>query len=362
MYLRQKQFSIIYINLLIHSTQFSNFKKTVKMKKIIMLVAILLAFNTSFSFAQGGWNALKGSGKIVTLRPNTIDFDKIETNLPGKIIIEVGKAKSLEIEIDDNLSNFLTIKEDDKEHKLTFKFDLQEKKEKIWVQNTNIVVRVSMPEMSVFTQKSNGDAEVNGLYGRYFRAENYGNGNIILRGAKIDVCDIESQGNGDINAANLTATKAKVRLKGNGNVRFNATDSYEAKLNGNGDIQNSGTGKATKIDRVGNGNVTDEKPMKSNQGSTENAPQKVKIRFQNNSAVPRKVAFIFYEPSENGRNSTAIKVLLPIANASFSVEVGTRFYNADGDQVGTLMGGGKLSDKPFYTVQSGDNAKRVKLY
>lgn len=331
------------------------------MKKILILGAILLVVNTPFSFAQGGWKSIKGSGKIVILKPNVIDFDKIETAMSCKMLIEVGKTKSLEIEIDDNLSNFLTINEDDKEHKLTFKLDLT-KTGKTWIENANIVVRVTMPEMSMFTQKSNGNVEINGLNGRYFRAENFGNGDIILRGAKIDLFDIDSEGNGDVNADGLTATTAKVSLRGNGQVYFNATDTYEAKLNGNGDIRNSGTGKATKIDRIGNGNVTDEKLMKRYQGTKEGAREKLKVRFQNNSAVPRKVAFIFYEPSENGRNSTSIKVLLPMANASFTVEVGTRFYNADSEQVGTVMGGGKLSDKPFYTVQSGDNAKTVKLY
>lgn len=334
------------------------------MKKVIMFVATLMALNTSFSFAQGGWNALKGFGKIVTLKPNTINFDKIETNLPGKIIIEIGKAQSLSIEIDDNLSNFLTIKEDDKEHKLTFKFDFQEKKEKMWVQNTNILVRITMPEMSVFTQKSNGDAEINGLYGRYFRAENYGNGNIILRGAKMDVCDIESQGNGDINAENLTATKAKIRLRGNGDVRFNATETYEARLNGNGNIQNIGTGKATTIDRQGNGRIINENQgsLKQVQSSTNTPTEKIKIQFQNNSALPRKVAFVFYEPSQKGANSTSIKVLMPLTSAFFEVEVGTRFYNANSEQVDVVMSGAKLTDKPLYTVQRGDSGKVVKIF
>lgn len=334
------------------------------MKKIILFVAIFMTFNTSFSFAQGGWNALKGSGKIITLNPKTINFDKIETNLPGKMVIEVGKEKSLSIEIDDNLSNFLTIKEDDKEHKLTFKFDFQEKEKKSWVQNTNIVVRVTMPEMSVFTQKSNSDAEISGLYGRYFRAENYGNGNIILRGAKVDKCDIDSQGNGDINAENLTAIQAKVRLRGNGDVRFNAAETYEARLNGNGNIQNIGTGTATTIDRQGNGQVINrnQKSVKQEKNTDDKPQKKIKIQFQNNSALPRKVAFVFYEPSQKGSNSTSIKVLMPLTSAFFEVEVGTRFYNANREQVDVVMSGAKLTDKPLYVVQSGDNGKVVKIF
>ncbi len=250
----------------------------------------------------------------MTLKPNVINFDKIRTDISCKIRIEVGKAKSLEIDIDDNLSNLLDIQEDEKEHKLTLKLDLKKTGKNSWVQSANIVVRITMPEMSVFTQNSNGDTEIEGL------------------------------------------------LRGNGQIRFDATDSYEAKLDGNGDIQNVGTVKATKIDRIGNGRVSDEKLVKRYRGAVDEVKDKIKIRFQNNSAIPQKIAFIFYEPSQNGSNGTVIKVLMPFASASFKVEVGTRFYNANEGQVGTVMGGGKLREKPLYIVKKGDDGKLVKIY
>ena len=334
------------------------------MKKIFILLMLLLASNKNISFAQGGWSTLKGSGKIVTLKPELIDFDKIETHINGKVVIEVGKKKSIEIEIDDNLSNLLNIEQDEQEHKLTFKWDLKKTAKNTWIQNAHIIVKVSMPEMSVFTQKSNGDAEIIGLTGRYFRAENYGNGDIILRGVKMDVCDIDSRGNGDVNATDLVATKTKVSLRGNGQVRFNAAETYEADLNGNGDIQNVGTGKATKISQMGNGRVIDDKQKskKNYQGAVDITPDKIKIRFQNNSAVPRKIAFVYYEPSQNGSNGTSIKVLMPLTYATFTVEVGTRFYNANNEQVNTVMSGAKLTDKPLFVVQNGDDGKLVKLF
>ncbi len=334
------------------------------MKKVIMFIVILMVSNNIFTFAQGGWSSLKGSGKTIMLKPEVIDFDKIETQINAKIIVEIGKPKSLSIEIDDNLSNLLTIEQDDAAHKLTFKLDKTKLGKNTWVQNANIVVKISMPEMSVFTQRSNGKADISGLNGRYFRAENYGNGDILLRGAKVDVFDLESRGNGDVNAADLEATKAKISLQGNGQVRFNAAKTYEAELNGNGDIQNIGEGQATKINRVGNGQITDEKQksVKRYQGAVDNPTEQIRIRFQNNSALPRKIAFIFYEPSKNGSNATAIKVLAPLMSATFTVEVGTRFYNANSQQVDTVMSGAKLTDTPFYIVQSGDKDKLVKLF
>ena len=265
------------------------------MKKVIMLIVVLMISNNIISFAQGGWSSLKGSGKTVMLAPEVIDFDKIETQINAKIVIEIGKPKSLAIEIDDNLSNLLTIEQDDAEHKLTFKLDKTKLGKNTWIQNANIVIKVSMPEMSVFTQRANGEAEILGLNGRYFRAENYGNGDILLRGAKVDVFDLESRGNGGVNATDLEATNAKISLQGNGQVRFNATKTYEAELSGNGDIQNVGEGEATKINRVGNGRITNDrqKSIKRSQGAVDNPTEKVRIRFQNNSALPRKIAFIF---------------------------------------------------------------------
>jgi hypothetical protein len=341
------------------------------MKKFIALLISTLFF-THFSHAQGGWSALVGSGKMVNLSPETGAFDKIDIRFNAKTIVDIGKPNSVSIEADDNLAQYLDVKMDVSQNKLIIKSNLPKN---AWVQSNNIVIRISMPEISVFTQKSNGNTTINGINGRYLRTENYGNGDIILRGSKIDNLDIVTNGNGDVDAENLTATTAKIEATGNGTTSFKAVETYTATLKGNGKITNVGNGKATETTLNGNGSIGDTYSVKTKKNAWKNEPyegnkvqksqkeavQKVKISLKNNSILPRKFTVITYQPSDNGSNGTTGFMLLPTASKDFEVEIGTRFYIADGGQIDTVMGGGKLSSTPFLTVKADDAGKVFSL-
>ena len=340
-----------------------------KLFAIITLIATLLF--THNSNAQGGWTALTGSGKVVQLTPETGNFDKISVAFNAKTIVQIGKPNSVVIDIDDNLAKFIKVRMDAAESKLIIESNFPKN---TWLQSSNIVIRVSMPEMSVFTQKSNGNTTINGLNGRYFRAENYGNGAVILRGLKMDKLDIVNNGNGEVEADKMTATTAKIEASGNGKTTFNATQTYAATLKGNGDITNVGNGKATESAVNGNGSINDKYSTKSkkqswnswenerNQAKTQvntpqNANQKIKISLRNNSPLPRKYTVITYQPSDNGSNGTQGFVLMPTFSKEFQLEVGTRLYIADGNQIDTVMGGQKLTGTPFLTVKAEDSGK-----
>ena len=340
-----------------------------KLFAIITLIATLLF--THNSNAQGGWTALTGSGKVVQLTPETGNFDKISVAFNAKTIVQIGKPNSVVIDIDDNLAKFIKVRMDAAESKLIIESNFPKN---TWLQSSNIVIRVSMPEMSVFTQKSNGNTTINGLNGRYLRAENYGNGAVILRGLKMDKLDIVNNGNGEVEADKMTATTAKIEASGNGKTTFNATQAYAATLKGNGDITNIGNGKATESNVNGNGSINDKYSTKSkkqswnswenerNQAKTQvntpqNANQKIKISLRNNSPLPRKYTVITYQPSDNGSNGTQGFVLMPTFSKEFQLEVGTRLYIADGNQIDTVMGGQKLTGTPFLTVKAEDGGK-----
>ena len=84
---------------------------------------------------------------------------------------------------------------------------------------------------------------------------------------------------------------------------------------------------------------------------------KIKFSLRNNSPLPRKYTIITYQPSDNGSNGTQGFVLMPTFSKDFQLEVGTRLYVADSDQVDTVMGGQKLSGTPFLTVKAEDSGK-----
>lgn len=189
-----------------------NRKKTIAAMpvKTALAALLLLCLQTS---AQN--KPLNGSGSIVTKTYDYKNFDKLELlDLAGKITVEIGKPFSINIDIDDNLATLLDVKENNGELKIKLEGNLNNR---LYVENTNIKINISMPEASVIKHRSNSSLTVNGITGRYFRINNSGNGNAIINGS-IDEMDITCRGNGAVNAEGVTAGTIKINKSGNGNV------------------------------------------------------------------------------------------------------------------------------------------------
>jgi hypothetical protein len=198
---------------------------------------------------------LKGSGKTVTKSYPFKNFDKVYfENLDGKLEIEIGKAFSITLTIDDNLENILSINENTTEHELTvsFKDNWNNKK---YIENTNFRILITMPEASVIKNIGNSNLNIKNVIGRYFRIENSGNGDTKISGTT-DSLDIVKSGNGNIASEKLAAKKATVKNTGNGDVIVNVSEAITANLNGNGDIKNIGKAKFdNNSKKTGNGDL-----------------------------------------------------------------------------------------------------------
>jgi hypothetical protein len=341
------------------------------MKKFFATIITAL-FVTFTAQAQGGMTVLRGSGKLVSLTPEVGNFNKISVEMEATTVIEVGKPSSIALEIDDNLVKLLDVKTSAFDNTLTIKFKSIKRG---WVESSSPIIRISVPTLTDFKQTWNGKTTINGVNGSAFRAENGGNGTLILRGPKVENLNLISNGNGTIDAENLTATTANINANGNNNTHFNATNSYSASLNGNGEIVNKGMGKATTATINGNGSIGDAYTIKSKSSdwktgkSTEKVVktgqnvgiEKVKISLKNNGVLPRKFMVITYQPSNNGGNGTSGMLLMPTFSKEFEVEVGTRIFIADSQQVDTVMGGKPLTGTPFLTVKAEDNGKTFGL-
>jgi hypothetical protein len=127
----------------------------------------------------------------------------------------------------------------------------------MYIENTNTIIKITLPEASVIKNAGNSDITISNIIGRYFRLENTGNGNAVLSG-KTDQLDIEKIGNGDVVSEALLAKKAKVKNIGNGNVVVNVSEEVSGKLFGNGDIINKGQAKfGSNSTKIGNGKLID---------------------------------------------------------------------------------------------------------
>jgi DUF4097 and DUF4098 domain-containing protein YvlB len=217
---------------------------------LILVVSILSVTNTA---AQKG--PLRGSGKVVTRTFDYKGFDKVSfEDFNGKIEVEIGKPFAITVEIDDNLEPMLRVEKEDAENQLRISL-ANNKDGRLYLEDVNIKITVSMPEASVISHAGNSDVKIQGIVGRYFRLEHRGNGNILLEG-QIDELDVNKSGNGDVNAKKLYSKVAKVNSQGNGDVTINATVSLYAKGEGNGDILQVGQGSLDALSSIkGNGKL-----------------------------------------------------------------------------------------------------------
>jgi hypothetical protein len=201
------------------------------MKKIFFAIVLII---TSFANAQ-----LKGSGKIVTKTFDYKNFDKVYfEDLDGKIEVEIGKPWSVLITIDDNLESLLHLSENVSENELKIQFK-GNKDNQMYVKNTNLKIKITMPEASVIKNSGNSNLSVQNISGRYFKLENTGNGDSNVSGT-IDILDIIKIGNGNVDASNLNVKKAELKSTGNGDLTVNVSETLSARLTGNGDIINKG--------------------------------------------------------------------------------------------------------------------------
>ncbi len=220
------------------------------MKKLILLSATLL-LTIQMAFCQMG--ALKGSGKIVNKTFAFQDFDKIQLNdLDGIVKIEVGKSYNIMVSIDDNLEPLLLVSENNKT--LTVALNKNENNKR-YVENSNINITISVPQLIGVVHNGNSDAVVTGLKNTSFSAKSTGNGNLVLHGTS-DNIEIEKAGNCNVEAAKLVVKNAKIISVGNGDVKVSASETFNADGTGNGDIINKGSAKpSANSKQKGNGEI-----------------------------------------------------------------------------------------------------------
>ncbi len=220
-------------------------------QRIILLIFLSLPF---LAVSQRG--PLTGKGNTIEKKVDIANFDKVElVDLADAVIeIEVGKAWSVSIKIAENLFPLLSVEKEDTENLLKIKLKGNDRN-RLYIEDSKITIRITMPEASVVRNTGNQNVFVNGIVGRYFRAEVRGNGKLVASGS-IDELDIQQQGNGDVDTSGVTAKLARVKKQGNGNIYVNSLLSLQANGSGNGNVVQRGPGSIHPLSGItGNGEV-----------------------------------------------------------------------------------------------------------
>lgn len=216
----------------------------------IILLAFSLFIVPFTIIAQRG--PLKGSGKIVEKSFDYKDFDKVSIkDLNGKVKIQTGKAYSVSIKIDDNLESLLQTSVNDGKLLVSFKGN---ENNKMYIENTQIELTITLPEISVLEHRGNSDVAVHFGTGRYLRIDNQGNGDVTAKGS-VDLLDLINDGNGDIIADGFVVKQAVVEKFGNGDCVVNVSEKLTVTARGNGNIINKGKADFTVKAKSGNGDL-----------------------------------------------------------------------------------------------------------
>jgi Putative auto-transporter adhesin, head GIN domain len=147
------------------------------MKKIIILLVLTTILLNSFSQKM----PLRGSGKTVNQTFQLDGFYKINLlDLDGVVEVVVGKEFSVNAIIDDNLAPLLDASVDNGTLTVQLKGNLYNK---LYIEETNIKIKITLPEVSVIKHRSNGKLIVDSISGRYFGIINAGNGSAYIIGS-----------------------------------------------------------------------------------------------------------------------------------------------------------------------------------
>lgn len=290
-----------------------NRKKISSRPMIKTAVAVILVMGSLNVTAQN--KPLKGSGVLLSQTFNYDNFEKINIrDLHGKIKVELGKPFSVSVTIDDNLNSLLRVSNNNEELKMELEGN---ENNRMYIEATNINIKISMPALTVLKHFANSDISVVGISGRSIQIKGGGNGDIILQG-NVEEMDIEKSGNGDLKAGELLANKVRVQKSGNGDVLINSPNAFVANGSGNGDVVNHNEGRPAPGSGIdGNGEI-----RYKNQPTAPAMPDSKRVQVRINNKTGHWMELVVKYP---GKGSYGID-LKAYGSVKETVPVGTRFY------------------------------------
>jgi predicted small secreted protein len=217
-------------------------------------------------FMMTACNVIRGSGDLITKEMQVSNFDSIELNGMGKVIITQGGGESLSIETDDNVMKYLKIVVENETLKLGFEEGFKS------ITPTLLVFSVGVDDLTSMTISGSGDIEaetletdrldvtvsgsggirISALTTGDVRTDISGSGEVSLAG-EASTQNVTMSGTGKYLAGNLCGESVTVSISGSGDATVCATKSLTSNISGSGSvsyygkpsINSSGSGSGT---------------------------------------------------------------------------------------------------------------------
>jgi hypothetical protein len=212
------------------------------------LLISLLALTAAVS-AQAGWtsdNGLDGSGKAETRTLDLQDFEAIDIGGAFELKVTRGSTQKITVTIDDNLWEVFEAKVSGKELTLGFKKDVNPE--------VDAVVEIVMPTLTRVEIHGAAEVEINDYKGDKFTFNVSGAGELEMDG-EVDELDISISGAGEIDTRDLKARSVEISVSGAGEAQVFASESFEGRVSGVGEITYYGNPEHVKTKVSGLGEI-----------------------------------------------------------------------------------------------------------
>lgn len=190
----------------------------------------------------------EGSGVSAHAARQSDSFDSVKLVGSIDVVIEVGEARSIVIDGDDNLIEHVIteVRGDQLEVRL---------ENGSYTINTPLVVTVSMPELEAAELVGSGDLRISGLDAGALSLSVVGSGDVSATG-KVDRLKAHVTGSGDMQLRELQATSVDAEVTGSGDLSLSVEENLKASVQGSGDIDYWGEPEALDLDTMGSGSIT----------------------------------------------------------------------------------------------------------
>lgn len=222
------------------------------MKNLLYIAATMLLCSSCFHVNtnwNGGKNAIKGEGPVISKSYDLKDFDKIVINGHSDAVFTQGDAWEVTLNTQENIFEYvdfrvegttLILEMKDHQNVRAEKFDVTIQAPALKGLEVNGAADFDIPA----GLRCDGDLKI----------EVNGAGDLSFNGVRCGALDIEANGASDIDATNIDVKSLKIEINGAGDVNVTGkADEANLSVNGAGDIDASGLTVAGQVKKRSSG-------------------------------------------------------------------------------------------------------------
>jgi putative autotransporter adhesin-like protein len=172
---------------------------------------------------------LGDDGARTTQTRDVADFTRIENRDSIDVRVRVGEAQRVQVRAGEQVIDDVGTEVRDGTLQLTLDVDSRD----------DVVVEVSVPELTAIEGSGSGDIEADGIEADAFDVSSDGSADIVLEGA-VGRLALELEGSGDADLGDLAAREARVVVDGSGDADVRADERLEVSVDGSGDVRYHG--------------------------------------------------------------------------------------------------------------------------